>query len=86
MQWSSEGLESERELEGGKECFLGGERGGMETSTQPGVFPPCFYHTPPSSASPTHSPSSLNLWDDWDDWCATTWRETREEAVAGTVL
>ena len=73
MQWSSEGLGGERELEEGKECFFGEERRGEgegwkhKCSASQAYFHPAFilhplrYSPPPP---PTHSPSSLNLWDD----------------------
>lgn len=88
MQWSSEGLKGEWELEEGKECFLG-RKGGVKgrdgnTSARPGVFPPCFYPTSPSLPPPSASSHLLTFIFEplgWRDWCARTWRETWTEAA-----
>lgn len=70
MQWSSEGLGGEGELEEGKECFFfgGGEEGAKgrdgNTSARPGVFPPRFHPASPplpSSSSSSLPPTHLHL-------------------------
>ena len=69
MQWSSEGLGGEGELEEGKECFFwGGEEGAKgrdgNTSARPGVFPPRFHPASPplQSSSSSLPPTHLHLW------------------------
>ncbi|MED6257136.1 hypothetical protein ATANTOWER_012451 [Ataeniobius toweri] len=62
MQWSSEGLEGEGELEGAKEWFLGGEEGCRYSARR--VSTPLFFcSASPAFALLPHSllPSSLKL-------------------------